>query len=47
MTILKELRNVNDGVIEQIDAVSRLRHTAAYSKRLKALGATIEKNPDE
>ena len=47
MTILKELRNVNAETIEQIDAVSRLRHTAAYSKRLKALGATMEKNPDE
>jgi hypothetical protein len=40
MTILRELKEVNDNNLKRIDTVKRLRHTAAYSKRLKALGAT-------
>ena len=49
MTILKELRNANQWVIEKIDPVKRLRHSASYAKRLAALGASMggsaEKNP--
>ncbi len=49
MTILKELRNANQSVIEKIDPVKRLRHSASYAKRLAALGASMggsaEKNP--
>lgn len=39
MTKLKELREVNDATMKRIDTVVRVRHTAAYSKRLNALGA--------
>lgn len=40
MTILKDFKQANEVVISRIDTVKRLRHTAAYSKRIKALGAT-------
>jgi hypothetical protein len=40
MTILKEFREANENVISRVDTVKRIRHTANYSKRLKALGAT-------
>lgn len=39
MTILREFKEVNDTTLKRIDTVKRLRHTAAYSQRLKALGA--------
>lgn len=39
MTILRELREANQTTLDRIDSVKRLRHTAAYSKRLAALGA--------
>ncbi|CAB4153560.1 hypothetical protein UFOVP628_5 [uncultured Caudovirales phage] len=39
MTALKELRVVNEQVMQRIDMVKRIRHTANYSLRLKALGA--------
>ena len=39
MTALKELRVVNEDVMQRIDMVKRIRHTASYSLRLKALGA--------
>jgi hypothetical protein len=46
MTVLKKLRDVNQATLNQLDAVKRLRHSAAYSKRIAALGAAIEKNPE-
>lgn len=39
MTKLKELKEVNDDTLKRVDTVNRVRHTAAYAKRLKALGA--------
>lgn len=39
MTILRELKECNEQVMKRIDMVARIRHTAAYSKRLAALGA--------
>lgn len=39
MTKLKELRNANDAVMNRVDTVKRIRHTANYSQRLRALGA--------
>jgi len=41
MTILKELKEANEATLKSIDTVIRARHTIAYSKRIKALGATI------
>jgi hypothetical protein len=40
MTALKELRVVNEDTIGRIDQVMRIRHTASYSQRIKALGAS-------
>lgn len=40
MTILRELREVNDDTINKVDTVKRLIHTANYAKRLRALGAS-------
>lgn len=40
MTKLRELREVNEDTLKRIDPAARLRHTASYSKRLKALGAS-------
>ena len=40
MTALKELRVVNEDTIARIDMVKRIRHTASYSQRIKALGAS-------
>jgi hypothetical protein len=39
MTALKELREMNADTIQQVDSVLRIRHTANYTKRIKALGA--------
>jgi hypothetical protein len=39
MTILRELKECNEDTIKRVDMVKRIRHTAAYSKRLAALGA--------
>ena len=39
MTILREFKEVNSDTLHRVDTVKRLRHTAAYSKRLAALGA--------
>jgi hypothetical protein len=39
MTKLKELRKANDEVMNRVDTVKRIRHTANYSQRLAALGA--------
>lgn len=39
MTKLRELREVNDSVIQRVDTVKRVMHTANYSKRIRALGA--------
>ena len=39
MTKLRELKEANEDTIKQVDMVKRIRHTANYQKRLKALGA--------
>jgi len=39
MTILKEFKRANEETLAKVDTVKRVRHTAAYSKRIKALGA--------
>lgn len=39
MTILRELKECNDDTLKRVDTVKRVRHTAAYTKRLAALGA--------
>jgi len=39
MTKLKELRKANEEVMNRVDTVKRIRHTANYSQRLAALGA--------
>ena len=39
MTILREFKEANESTLKRIDTVLRVRHTAAYSQRLKALGA--------
>jgi hypothetical protein len=39
MTILKEFKQANEATLAKVDTVKRVRHTAAYSKRIKALGA--------
>ena len=40
MTALKELRLANEETIGRIDQVKRIRHTASYAQRIKALGAS-------
>jgi hypothetical protein len=40
MTALKELRLANEETIARIDMVKRIRHTASYTQRIKALGAS-------
>jgi hypothetical protein len=39
MTKLREFKEINESTLKRIDVVLRVRHTAAYSQRLKALGA--------
>ena len=39
MTAIRELKEVNDPTLQQVDLVKRIRHTGAYVKRLNALGA--------
>ena len=39
MTILREYKEANERTIERVDMVKRIRHTANYTKRIKALGA--------
>jgi hypothetical protein len=39
MTILREFKEANAETLLRVDTVKRVRHTAAYSKRLAALGA--------
>jgi hypothetical protein len=40
MTVLKQLRELNEDTIQQVDSVMRIRHTANYTQRIKALGAS-------
>ena len=40
MTALKDLRLANEDTIGRIDMVKRIRHTASYTQRIKALGAS-------
>ena len=39
MTKLRELRELNEPTIGKVEMIARIRHTAAYSKRIGALGA--------
>jgi hypothetical protein len=39
MTILRELKEANERTINRVDMVKRIRHTANYTRRIKALGA--------
>ena len=39
MTILKELKECNADTLGRIDTMKRVRHTAAYQRRINALGA--------
>ena len=39
MTYLREFKEMNEETIKRVDMVKRIRHTANYQKRLKALGA--------
>lgn len=41
MTKLRELREANEDMMQLLDALERIQHTAAYSKRLAALGAKL------
>ena len=41
MTALKAFKDVNHTVMQRMDTVARVNHTAAYSKRIAALGATL------
>ncbi len=41
MTILKELREVNELQLKRINSIERMRHTASYSGRINALGAAV------
>jgi hypothetical protein len=41
MTILRELKEANEPRLKSIDTVVRARHTMAYQKRIKSLGAAI------
>ena len=40
MTILRELKEANEETIGRVEMVKRIRHTANYTRRIKALGAT-------
>jgi len=39
MTKLRELKELNQETLEKIDSVTRIKHTASYQKRIRALGA--------
>jgi hypothetical protein len=39
MTILRELKEANERTISRVEMVKRIRHTANYTRRIKALGA--------
>jgi len=41
MTALRELREINEATINQVNQVMRIRHTANYTTRIKALGAAL------
>jgi hypothetical protein len=41
MTLLRELKEANDGTLKSIDTVVRARHTQAYQQRIRSLGAAI------
>lgn len=40
MTALRKLREVNEATMNQVNQVLRIRHTANYTQRIKALGAS-------
>lgn len=46
MTKLRELREANISVMDKIDALQLIHHTASYSKRLATLGAMIGKETE-
>jgi len=39
MTKLRELKDLNKETLEKIDSVTRIKHTASYQRRIRALGA--------
>lgn len=41
MTKLRELKEANEGLLKRCDAAASVKHTAAYSKRLASLGASL------
>jgi len=47
MSVLKKLRDLNQETLNQMEQVKKLRHSAAYSKRNAALGAAMEKTPED
>lgn len=48
MSVLKKLRDLNQMTLNRMEQLKKLRHSAAYSKRIDALGAAmpIEKTPE-
>ena len=48
MTALRQLKEVNRGVINKLDLVAKMKHTENYQRRLRLLGANMndkEKTP--
>ncbi len=45
MTALRQLKEVNRGVINKLDLVAKMKHTENYQRRLRLLGANKEKTP--
>jgi hypothetical protein len=41
MTILKELRRVNDPQFKRINSLERINHTQSHNRRINALGAAV------
>jgi hypothetical protein len=39
MTLLKEIKQLNDELILRVDSLKRIRHTSQYQRRINALGA--------
>ena len=44
MTKLRELKESNEALMKMLDPVERVKHTAAYSKRLAGLGAAMNES---
>jgi len=39
MTLLKEIKQLNEELILRVDSLKRIRHTSQYQRRINALGA--------